>query len=289
MNAITAALLLSAAASAAPLPLPGYTQPAAAAAPETFPSASGLFGAVSDPLASLASGEDLRDSVSDTAPSARLQAALRGRDADARLAAVRDAARPRGVEGVPFLAALLLRLDEPVEMRAAAALAMGRIGDGVAVPALSEALKDPNPQVRYASALSLGRLPVDGVATRLERVLRLDPDWRPRYAAAIALGRLRKAFSAAALSQALAEDKDWRVRQQAARSLQDIGTPLAAEALLPALKDPEPSVRAAAGTALAEIGAPAQRRAVAAALREEKEPSVRVLLSSAVRRPLPGY
>ena len=169
-------------------------------------------------------------------------------------------------------------------MRAAAALALGRVGDRVAVPALSEGLRDPMPEVRYAAALSLGRLPADGVVTRLERALKTDPSWQVRYAAAIALGRAKKNFASQALAEALEGDAAWQVRQQAARSLQDLASPRATTALVGALLDPEPSVRAAAGAALAESDVLSLRSAVADALAGEKDPSVRAVLNAASRR-----
>lgn len=253
---LIAGLLLAAsrAASAAALPLPGYSAsgaeiPAdrrAAARPgeNAFPSAEKLFGAAADPLDALAAGdEDLRDAVAAQPSAAALKAALRSPSPAARLAAVRAAGYPRDVEAVPHLAGAMLRLDEPASVRGAAALSLGRIGDRVAVKALAEALRDPAPEVRYAAALSLGHLPADGVATRLERVLREDPVWQPRYAAAIALGRARKAFAAFPLAEALASDPAWQVRQQAARSLKDLGTKHALAALAEGLKDRDPAVR----------------------------------------------
>lgn len=288
VNALSAVAVsvLAAASSAAPVlknvPLPGYARPAEAA----FPSAEKLFGEQADPLESLTAEEDLRDAVAAEPTAYALQAALRSPLSTARLTAIRAAAYPRDVKAIPYLSAVMLRFDEKPQVRAAAALALGRINDQIAVGALAEALKDPAPEVRYAAALSLGRLPADGVATRLAVVLHRDPSWQARYAAAIALGRTHKAFAAEDLAAALTSDAAWQVRQQSARSLQDIGTPRSAEALAAALRDPEPSVRAAAGAALAEIGGPAQRRAVADALRDEREPSVRAVLSVAARRAL---
>jgi HEAT repeat protein len=178
----------------------------------------------------------------------------------------------------------MLRLDQPTQVRAAAALALGRIHDRIAVGALGEALQDPASEVRYAAALSLGRLPADGVATRLSRVLKGDPSWQVRYAAAIALGRTQKKFVGPDLADALVYDPSWQVRQQAARSLQEIGTPLAVDTLSAALHDVDPSVRAAAGTSLGELPDAEGHRAIAEALREEKDPSVRRILTLAARR-----
>lgn len=282
---LAAAMVLVVNAHAA-LPLPGYAaRTPSVPASDPFPSSTRLYGGAQDPLEALAvDGEELRDAVASVPSASTLQAGLRAPRIDDRLVAVRAAAQPREVASIPYLAAALLRLDEPARLRAAAALALGRIGDRVAVPALAEGLKDPMPEVRYAVALSLGRLPADGVATRLERVLRTDPAWQVRYAAVIALGRTRKGFAATALAEALTSDGSWQVRQQAARSLQDLSSPQASAALVGALFDPEPSVRAAAGTALAESDVPSLRSALDDALADEKDPSVRAVLSAATRR-----
>ena len=289
LSIFAAALAVPAAALPAArfLPLPGYA-PAAVdlrmSDRGAFPSTEAEIGESRDPLAALGADENLRDSLNSLSPAEALKIGLRDASVANRLSAVRAAAFPRDVAAVPPLAGLMLRIDQPARLRAAAALALGLIGDRVAVPSLAEALKDPSPNVRFSAALSLGRLPADGVATRLERTLRTDPQWGPRYAAAIALGRTHKAFVADALIEALMSDPAWQVRQQAARSLQELGTARAADALIAALNDPEPTVRAAAGAALAEIGGADQRLAVAQALRRESDPSVRAVLAAAQRR-----
>jgi len=281
MATAAAGLMLLALSAAAAVPASPVLRNAA------FPTTERFLGRPVDPLESLtAEAEDLRDSVAEQSTSSALQAGLRSSAVNTRLDAIRAAAVPREISAIPYLSGVMLRLDQPTQIRAAAALALGRIGDRIAVGALAEGLKDPAPEVRYAAALSLGKLPADGVATRLEKVLARDPVWQVRYAAAIALGRTRKAFVGPDLADALAQDGAWQVRQQAARSLLDIGTPRAAEALAAALRDPEPSVRAAAGSALAELGGPVSRRAVADALRDEREPSVRAVLAVASRRAL---
>jgi HEAT repeat protein len=279
-NILLAAVLTP---SAAALPPAVVSRPEAA-----FPVTERLLGDSVDPLSSLVTGdEDLRDSLNSVPAGEQLERGLREHSEKARLAAVQASAMPRNVSAVPHLAGVLLRMDQPTELRAAAALAMGRIGDRIAVGSLSEALKDPAPEVRFAAALSLGKLPADGVATRLEHVLRFDPVWQTRYAAAIALGRTHKAFAADALSHALTDDADWQVRQQAARSLQELGTAHAAAALEDGMFDPDPSVRAAAGAGLAAIGDADQRQNVAQAAKEESDPTVRAVLASATRRARP--
>jgi hypothetical protein len=253
----------------------------AAARADAFPSAARILGGAPDPLQNLAIGDpDLRDSLASAPSTAWLMAGLRSPDLERKLEAVREA---RGAQAIPHLSGVLLRLDEPPRVRAAAALSLGRIGSDLAVPALTLSLQDPSPEVRYASALSLGGLPADGVATLLERVLRRDPSWQVRYAAVIALGRTGKPFAAGALVAAVTGDQSWEVRQQAARSLQDLKTPRAAAALARALRDPEPSVRAAAGSALASLGGRANLRLLARARQTEAVPAVRAVLAAAER------
>lgn len=285
-KALFAAALLVVPTAHAALPMPGYAaRPSPPAPREDFLSSVKIFGGTEDPLDTLAvAGEDLRDSLASPMGVDGLQRGLRSSVEEDRLSAIRAASRPRDVEAVPYLAAKLLRLDESPRLRAAAALALGRIGDRVAVPSLAEALSDPSREVRYAAALAIGLLPADGVATRLGRVLRTDPAWQVRYAAAIALGRTRKGFTASSLALALKEDASWQVRQQSARSLQELPGEGAIEALCAALQDGEPSVRAAAGTALAAVGGPSQKRVVSEALSRERDPSVRAILALAARK-----
>ena len=268
---------------AAALPAVALAAPAPAFA---FPSPPALFGGAEDPLETLAQGGDLRDSVAGYPSIMTLQRGLRSASLPERLSAVRAAARPGAAESIPHLAGVLLRLDEPARLRAAAALGLGRVGGRLAERPLAEALRDPSPEVRYAAALALGSLDLDGTATRLERVLRSDSDWRPRYGAAIGLGRLGRTFAAPSLIRALADDPSWEVRQQAARSLQRLGAPAALRHLLGALADPEPGVRGAAALALADAGGASARDALRAALEAERDPSLRSVLVVALGRAL---
>ncbi len=282
-----AAVLLPAlaTASAAPVALPGYTAPTASAARgDDFPPNGKILGEVSDPLEALTADEDLRDAVISPPSAAWLMGGLRASNPADRLAAVHSAAIPRHVAGVPPLAAIMLRLDEKPEIRAAAATALGRIGDAVAAPSLAEALNDPVPDVRYAAALALGRLPADGAATRLARTLRSDPSWWVRYAAVLALGKTRKVFSVGALEECLRFEPKWQIRMLAVRSLQDIGGPRAVSAVDLALRDKDSGVRTAAALALGEIGDDGDLQFLSAALKAETDLSTRSTLSAAYRR-----
>lgn len=268
--------------AAASLPLPGYSGEA--------PPLAATLGPAEDPLDALAaeaSGEELRDAVA-AAPSALwLQAGLRAPLPADRKSAVYSAAVPRNIAAVPHLRGVLLRLDEAPDVRAAAAVALGRIGDGAALRGLIEALKDPSPEVRVAAALSIGRLRVDGAASSLMRALANDSSWWVRHAAAIALGRSGRTFAVSGLEQCLTGEPRWQVRLQAVKSLQEIGGPRAADAVSLALTDPDSGVRAAAGQALGAIGGHSQRQALESALSVESDASTRAVLQSALLRILP--
>jgi HEAT repeat protein len=298
MHMVFAAVLLTSLANATPdsaMPLPGYSQ--LTTATSTFPPTDKLLGKPDEPLDGLvAEGEQLRDAVISPPPiapppislpsSARLIDGLRASNAGRRLAAIRSASVPRGLSAVSYLSGVLLNLRETSELRAAAAVALGRIGDGLAAKPLGEALNDPLPDVRYAAALALGRVPADGAATRLSNTLRSDPSWWVRYAAAIALGRTRKSFAVDALKERLALEPQWQVRLQIVRSLQDIGGVKAAEAVTFALRDGDAGVRSAAALALAEIGGDQQLPPLREAFGAETDASARSVLSTSVRRVL---
>ncbi len=280
-----AAVMLSAFAAASPVsyPLPGYAPPPARS--DDFPPTGKLLGEAEDPLAALtAPDDDLRDALVSPPSPAWLMGGLRASNPADRLATVHSAAIPRHVAAVPPLSAVMLHLDELPEIRAAAATALGRIGDAVAAPSLSEALGDPEPGVRYAAALALGRLPAEGAATRLSRVLRTDPSWWVRYAAVLALGRTKKGFVVGALEECLRVEPKWQIRMLAVRSLQDVGGPRAAEAAALALRDKDSGVRTAAAIALGAIGDEAQLPYLNAALKTEPDLSARTAQSAAFRR-----
>lgn len=280
-----AAVLLSAPAAANPA-LATYPRYASAAArAEDFPPNARLLGEAEDPLLALtAEDDDLRDALISPPSPAWLMGGLRASNPADRLSAVNSAAVPRHVSAVPPLSAVMLRLDETPEIRAAAATALGRIGDAVAAPALGEALNDPVPDVRYAAALALGRIPADGAATRLTRALRTDSSWWVRYAAVLALGRTKKGFVVGALEDTLRLEPKWQIRMLAVRSLQDVGTPRAAQAVVSALRDRDSGVRTAAALALADIGEEAHLPSLSAALKAETDLSARSAHSAAFRR-----
>lgn len=287
MDMALAAVFLASLAGAtdSTLPLPGYSE--LAASTSNFPPTDKILGKPDEPLDGLmVEGEQLHDAVISPPSSALLIDGLRASNPGGRLAAIHSASVPRGLSAVSYLSGVLLNLKETSELRAAAAVALGRIGDVLAAKPLGEALKDPIPDVRYAAALALGRVPADGSATRLSNTLRSDPSWWVRYAAAIALGRTRKSFAADALQERLILEPQWQVRLQIVRSLQDIGGVKAAEAVTLALRDNDAGVRSAAALALAEIGGDQQLPPLREALKAESDPSARAVISTTFRHVL---
>jgi HEAT repeat protein len=111
--------------------------------------------------------------------------------------------------------------------QAQGALGLGRLGPeaAAAVPALTEALKNPNTLVRQNAALALGEVgpAAKGAVSALAEVLR-DPEWVVRRQAALALGRLGPdARSAAPALQRLTRDANSLVRKAAQEALQKVG------------------------------------------------------------------
>jgi HEAT repeat protein len=154
---------------------------------------------------------------------------------------------------------------------------------------LSDALQnDKVPEVRAAAAKALGRL--GNLSTPMVKVLSnalQDKDVNTRAAAAEALGRIGTAASASApeLKAALA-DKETIVRQWAAFSLGRIGNEgaTATEELGKLLtSDPDPLVRAEAALSIGLLGTEAKAAipALLEALDQEKEKEITVRIQAA--------
>lgn len=256
-----------------------------AAAEPLFPPINELLG---EAHAELPRAEmlELRDSLNDRPSEAAFMAAMRSKDPSRRLSMVRAMGDTGDVKAVPYLAAVLLKLDVEEPLRAAAAVSLGRIRHPLAKGYLVQAARDPSPQVRFAAVLSLGKSEEAGVTTVLEERLRRDPSWWVRYAVAIALGRAKRSFSVSALERAAREDESWQVRMEAARALGEIGTERAEEALAAPLRDRDSGVRAVAALALAETGSERAVALLRRAFEREQDLFMRSLLASAIRKAL---
>ncbi len=122
----------------------------------------------------------------------------------------------------PRLAGALDPAREPVPLnRATAAGALRILGNPVAVPALIQALRDPDPTVRAEALRALGTLQARSERPAIERALRADPAPSARVEAAYALRRLADLEALPALALAL-EDPDESVVFAAHDALQQI-------------------------------------------------------------------
>lgn len=186
--------------------------------------------------------------------------ALRDEDAVVRrqvLNALRDESPLRVIDIV------LGRLsDADGEVRATAATLLGRLGDPRAITPLLVALQDP--YTARAAALALGHLGAGEAVPALMQAMK-HADVVIRFAAVSALGQLRDPQAVDALIYALHEP-DVSVQKQAARALSQIGDPRAIPHLVEALHDSRLAVRGVAAEALSWFADPATVPALIEAL-----------------------
>ncbi|MBI4348788.1 MAG: HEAT repeat domain-containing protein [Elusimicrobia bacterium] len=239
--------------------------------------------ASSVPAAFDAAGE-LRDSLAPLSTIPTFLRVFHGSDAARKRRAIQGLARSGNVAAIPYVGAVLLRLDEDQATRIAAAQALGTIGESRIGVYLSEALRDPDPEVRRAAVGALGQAAPLGAETLLEGRLRLDPSWWVRYEAALALGRMRQPFAVGALARAARDDAKAQVRLQAALALGELGGERAASALIAPLFDVDPGVRIGASVGLGEIGGPRVIGLLRGALDGEEDDRVRKMLIISLRR-----
>ena len=119
-------------------------------------------------------------------------------------------------EAAPAIVGLLDGCPDTVRCREVV-VALGRLGDGSAVPALLQRIADPMVQREVIGALGRIATP-ETVAPLAERLLH-DERSLARMEAARALGRIRDADAQAALVQAAAADPELRVRDTASAAL----------------------------------------------------------------------
>ena len=153
----------------------------------------------------------------------------------------------------------------------------------LAVEPLSDALQDEDAAVRAAAATALGWIGEQRAAGPLARSLK-DPVEACRIAAAMALGLLRSPVALKPLARALG-DASVEVQQQAAESLALLDDPITAELLADVLTDEGESleVRAAAARALGQLHVP-QALPVLQAFLDEPQPALRLAAVEALGR-----
>jgi HEAT repeats len=225
----------------------------------------------------------LRDLLAERGVVARAVTDLGARRAWRRGRAVALLGSAAGAQHIPEMAARLQ--DRSLEVRCAAARALGKAGDPAAVgylldalsgaqalphgvagmalldlgttalPLLRDALIDDDPGVRSLAAEIVGVHGDIAAAPALEGLLR-DPeeDGPVREAAAGALGRIGSPTSTEPLARALTESPATRLQRMSAEALGRIGDPVAAVPLLAGMASPDTAVRAACADALARLG-----------------------------------
>lgn len=203
-------------------------KPRAASRPRREPAARGPAPVLPGSMVEIERmGEELRDAVAPLPTLERFLSDIRGDSAAGRSEAVGIFAYPGNFAAIPYVSAVLFRVDEESAVRVAAAEGLGRVGDYRAWRFLARALGDPDAMVGAAAARALGRVMgsspggrralergrVGGLqaAAALARPLR-HPQPLVRAAAALALSREPSAAGAALLEDALGAENDGAVR-----------------------------------------------------------------------------
>jgi beta-lactamase regulating signal transducer with metallopeptidase domain len=181
---------------------------------------------------------------------------------------VGEATPPKVQQDTTVVKALIARLrDEDAGVRQAAANALGRIGDPLAIPDLVRTLDDPDREVRSAAINALSNYERGVPAAPIRRLLEAD-DPEVRSQAASILGELRDRESIPALSK-LVRDPDANVRQQAIDALTEVEDPAAGPAILAALTDANADVRHSAFHAMEHLKVPVTGAQLTRGLRDE--------------------
>jgi cyclophilin family peptidyl-prolyl cis-trans isomerase/HEAT repeat protein len=184
----------------------------------------------------------------------------------------------RGSDGV--LAGYLEHTEPAV--RARAALAVGRLQDSTAVPALIPRLKDTSIEVRREAAFALGQIGHRSAREALERQLD-DPDTELRQLALEALGKLGDKAATLRVAKFLS-DANPALRGTAAVALWRLADSTAINLLIARTEDPDPGVRWRVLWALEKIVSP-NVIVLRAALRiEDPDPLVRSFAARTIGR-----
>ncbi len=190
------------------------------------------------------------------------------------LAAISDREGARDTTGL----SVFLLEDATPKVRAAAAVALGRIQDRGSVPALTLALRDRVVLVRREAAFALGLVGDSLAAPAIVQRLRAEPDVTVRASLVTALGMLGARSAGPALAKSLRAPhatERWAAALAAARARDSsLVEPLAAAA-----KDARPEMRWRVAYALGRIG---DRRG-SAALRRLSTDKIDMVRYSAAR------
>jgi len=199
--------------------------------------------------------EDLRDEIIEalvrhgSATVDLLIGQLNAEDLEVRRSAVVALGRIGNAKATPALVNTLNEESLAIE----AANALGYIGDARAVDGLLNLIGNKDASIRQAAVAALNSLALPSVSKRIVPLLH-DPDPNVRESAVRTAGYFGDPESAAALVD-LSRDPDERVRCAAIEHLPFVEDDRAFDVLVSALKQETPSVRAAAARALGNLEA----------------------------------
>lgn len=234
-------------------------------------------------------------------------------------ATAQDGTRQRRTADNATLSIILEATGAPVGRRAAAAQALGLLGDPAAIPALVRTLNtasgsdSPDAVLAGRAAEALGRLQAAEAVPALEQAF-LSPDAFATGPAARALARIGTEEALAPLYSSLNSAEMTPTRHAAMSALEELGSqaipgllrlaaasgpatqrnavemlgwigdPAALDGLLVALESENPEVRAQAAWSLGELGQPEAREALAQAAASDSNAEVRLHATQALTR-----
>lgn len=180
-----------------------------------------------------------------------------------------------GARALPPLVAALRDRQRDVLIRAAAAWALGTLGEPEVLEVLVERVKDGTEasRVRSHAAYGLGDLGDRRAVAPLMEVLNQEADEDVRRSAVVALGQLADRRAVELLINILETDRQSDVRQRAAKSLGLIGDERAIRPLVEAVA--RDALQLEAAEALGQFGAPALHALLEVLQKSHHKPSAR--------------
>jgi HEAT repeat protein len=249
---------------------------------EYFPPISEILG--DEGLGLPATSSDFRDGLADKPTFQKDVRLLNALTKRSKKAAIRRLGRKGNVRAIAHLAAVFYRDNEHPQVRAAAAMGLGNIGDWRVLQHLRNGLDEESKEIRFAAALAIGRVQsLEAIQTITDRAL-TDEHWWVRFAAVMALGESKSPHAVPPLEDIIKNGKRWQVRQQAVRSLGYIGSRRSIEVLGHALRDKDPAVRTIAARALGKIGGQSSLVLLSTAYHEERADLPRMMMASAIKK-----
>ena len=175
----------------------------------------------------------------------RLAIGAAGDGGDPAMEAATPAFSPVVQGDTSIVRAVIARLkDEDVEVRQAAAHALGRLKDPMAISPLVDALEDPDEDVRHAALDALGNFPRNVPLTPIRRFLD-SPEAEVRAHVVSMLGDRKDRSSIPAITRLVADPSE-EVRQAALEALDEMEAPISEELVGRVMEDRVADLRHAA-------------------------------------------